>query len=74
MRFFAPEDGMIYRVSIVPMERRGIPGVDRRLNSVVYETPDGRWVGSVSGYHTIMLDALTDADLEELLDQAIGRE
>ena len=73
MRFFVAEDGMTYRVTIVPMERRGSLGVDQRLNAVVYETPQGRWVGSVPVYHTIMLDALTDADLEELLDQAIGR-
>ena len=64
---------MAYHVRIAPCERRGRLGVDWRLNAVAFATADGEWVGSVPVYHTITLESLTDEDLEELLDQAIGR-
>lgn len=63
---------MTYRVSIAPLERRGALGVDWRLNALVFET-EGEWIGSAPVYHNVTLDSLTDADLEQLLDQAIGR-
>ena len=40
---------------------------------MVFETAEGQWVGSVPVYHSVSLESLSDADLEELLDQAIGR-
>ena len=73
LRIWSDESGTAYHVRIAPMERRGALSVDWRLNGVVFETPDGKWVGSVPVYHSVALESLTDADLEELLDQAIAR-
>ena len=73
MRIWTDEQGKTYKVRLAPLERRGALGVDWRLNAVAFETTEGEWVGSAPVYHNITLDSLTDADLEQLLDQAIGR-
>ena len=73
MRTWSDQTGTIYRVRLAPLERRGALGVDWRLNAVVFETAAGECVGSVPVYHHVTLESLGDADLEELLDQAIGR-
>ena len=73
MRDWIDETGTMYRVQLAPLERHGALGVDSRLNAVVFETQDGKWVGSAPVYHRVTLESLSDADLEELLDEAIGR-
>jgi hypothetical protein len=45
----------------------------RRLKAVVFEVADGGWIGSMPVHHSTRLWSLTDADLTELLEQAIGR-
>ena len=68
-----PETGEQYRVHLTPRERKGSLGVDGRLNALVFETPQGRWIGSVPIYHTVEFERLTENDLGELLDQAVAR-
>ena len=67
------ETGERYRVRLTPRERKGRLGVDRRLNALVFETAQGRWVGSVPIYHTVEFERLTERDLAELLDRAAER-
>jgi hypothetical protein len=55
------------------MERRGILGLDRRLNAIVFETGTGEWVGSAPVYHAVSLESLTLGELSQFLDEAIGR-
>ena len=71
--FKDPETGRVYRVQLAPMERAGALGVDRRLNALVFETPEGNWVGSVPVYHTLTLWTLSEAELVELFAKAAGR-
>ena len=71
--FVDPETWERYRVRLTPRERTGRLGVDMRLNALVFETPEGEWVGSVPVYHNVKLQSLTEEDLADLLDQAVGR-
>lgn len=72
VRSFANETGEVYRVHRVPFERvRG--GHEPRLCALVFKELDGRWVGSVPLYHTVRLPDLTEVDLSESFEQAIGR-
>ena len=71
--FVDPETGKRYRAYLAPRERNDTLGVDMRLNALVFETPEGQWVGSVPIYHNVTLQSLTEHDLAELLDQAVAR-
>ena len=71
--FVDPRTGARYRARLTPRERTGPLGVDKRLNALVFETPQGEWVGSVPVYHNVTLWSLTEEDLGELLDQAVAR-
>ena len=71
--FVDAETGERYRVRLSRRERNGTLGVDMRLNALVFETPQGRWIGSVPLYYTEQFERLTDSDLAELLHQAIAR-
>ena len=71
--FVEPETGERYRISIAPYERRHGHGVSRQLNTLVVETEDARWIGSVPVYRTGTLESLSEADLVELLDQAVAQ-
>ena len=71
--FVDRETGERYRAWMTPRERNGHLGVDMRLNAVVFEAPQGEWVGSVPIYHNVTLWSLTEEDLGELLDQAVAR-
>jgi hypothetical protein len=62
--------GRTYRVSIAPLERSGGRGVDPRIKAVVFEA-DGR-VWSAPVPHTVLLAALSDEQLTELLERALG--
>jgi hypothetical protein len=68
-RPFTGPEGVRYRASISPLERRGALGVDWRLNAICFEREDGSWVGSTPLYHGVALESLTEADLVELLEQ-----
>lgn len=71
--FIDPHSGQAYWVSILPYERRGIPGVIDRLRAVAFEAVGtGRWAGSVAVYHAVA-DQLSDADLAEIFERAIAR-
>lgn len=63
--------GRAYRVSIAPMERSGGRGVDPRVKAVVFEAEGRVWSAPIS--HTLLLAALSDEQLAELLEQALGR-
>ena len=71
--FVEAETGERFRISIAPYERRNGRGVSQQLKALVVETEDGRWVGSVPIYRTVTLESLSEADLVQLLDQAVGR-
>ena len=71
--FVDPETGESYRVRVGPYERKNGRGVSRQLNDLVVETEDSRWVGSVPIYRTVTLESLSEDDLVQLLDQAMGR-
>ena len=62
--------GPIYRVSLVLHERSDGLGVDRRQDAIVFEDVLTRQVLSAPIYHAWMLQDLTDAGLEQLLEQA----
>lgn len=66
------ESGVLYRVRLVPRERAGARGVDPRLNALTFETWRGQWVGSVPLYHNVALESLRGADLDKLLEHAVG--
>lgn len=68
-----PETSRRIRVRIAPHERRGTRGVEPRRNALIFGTDQGEWIGSVPVYHTIQLAHLSEPDLAERLDQAIGR-
>jgi hypothetical protein len=61
-----------FRVRLAPHERSGGLGVSPHLNALVFETEEGEWVGSVGVYPTVRLEELSDAELLDLLDQAIS--
>ncbi len=48
VRLFVDSLGNRYVVRIAPMERKGVLGVDWRLNAVVFETDEGEWVGRLT--------------------------
>jgi hypothetical protein len=72
-REYTIPDGETLHVYITPLERREGRGVDWRLNAICFVTTEGGWIGSVPLYHNVTLDSLSEEDLVELLDQAIGR-
>jgi hypothetical protein len=63
------EDGIVYTVRIAPWVRQGEDDPDPRLNALVFDTAG--WSGSVPMMSSLGLDDLSDADLEELLEQAV---
>ena len=67
--FVDAETGALYRARLTPRERTG----RLRVNALVFATREGEWVGSVPVYHSVKLQSLTEHDLAELLDQAMGR-
>ena len=71
--FVDPETGARYQAYVTPRERTGHLGVDRRLNALVFETPEGQWVGSVPVHPNVTLWTLAEEDLANLLDQAVRR-
>jgi hypothetical protein len=71
-RFFSVA-GEHYRVSISPREREGALGVSPNLNALVFETADGRWIGSMPVYHREKLEYFRDFELVSWLGDAIGR-
>ena len=71
--FVDPRTGARYRARLTPGERTGLLGVDKRVNALVFETPQGDWVGSVPVNQNVTLWTLTEEDLRELLDQAVAR-
>ena len=64
-------DGKVYRVSVAPLEQAGGRGVDPRLKAVVFEAENRVWSAPVP--HTVLLTALSDEQLRELLKQALSR-
>ena len=65
--------GVRYRARLTPREGTDPLGVDKRLNAVVFETPQGQWVGSVPVHPNVTLWTLAEEDLAVRLDQAVGR-
>ncbi len=62
--------GTTYRVSMAPLERRGGFGVDPRLKALVFEAEGRVWTVAVP--HTVLLAGLSDVQLSELLERALG--
>ena len=71
--FVEPRTGARFRARLTPRERTGLSGVDKRVNALVFETPQGEWVGSVPVSQNVTLWTLTEEDLANLLDQAVAR-
>ncbi len=63
--------GRTYQVSIAPMERSGGLGVDPRVKAVVFEAEGRVWSAPIP--HTVLLAALSNEQLAELLEQALIR-
>jgi hypothetical protein len=73
VRLFVDALGNRYVVRIAPMERKGVLGVDWRLNAVVFEADEGESVGRAPIYHNISLESLSRRELRRLLDEAVAR-
>ena len=71
--FVDPRTGARYWARLTPRERAGPLGVDKRVNALVFETPQGEWVGSVPVHQNVTLWTLAEEDLANLLDQAVRR-
>ena len=69
--FLAP-DGTAYRACLAPLER-ATGRVATDLNALVFETADGRWVGSTPLYRTVRLESLTGEELRRKLELILGR-
>ena len=65
-----PVDGERYRVRIAPREMTGARGVSPFLNSVVFETEAGAWVGAVPISSPVALQDLSEAELRKMLQRA----
>lgn len=68
-----PKSGTLCHVRICPRERPGCLGVHPKVNTLVFETAVGGWVGWVAVYHRVHLWSLDNRDLAELLEQAVDR-
>ena len=71
-----PADGERYRVRIAPRELtggRGGRGVNPILNSLVFETEAGAWIGTVPVSSPVALQDLSDGELREMLRRARRR-
>jgi len=71
-RLFVDPLGSRYVARLTPREMSW--GVATRLNAVVIETDDGRWVGSASIYHNIRLEDLSERELLDILGHALRNE
>lgn len=69
-RLFVDPTGNRYVASLAPTEGFAPGGVLTGLHSVVIETDDGRWVGSVKIYPTVPLEVLSERELLWLLKEA----
>lgn len=70
-RVFLAPDGTPYRAWLAPLERPS-GRVAAELNALVFETADGRWVGSTPLYRSVRLASLTGDDLRRKLDLIRG--
>jgi hypothetical protein len=71
-RSFVAPDGTAYRACLAPLERpTGRVAAD--MNALVFETEDGRWVGSTPLYRSVRLESLTGEDLRRKLELILGR-
>ena len=70
---FDPETGERYQVRIAPRELTGSQGVSPMLNSLVFETEAGAWVGLVPVSSPVKLEDLSEQQLRKMLGRARRR-
>ena len=66
--------GTRYRVALAPVERPACSSPASPLMAVVFETEEGRWVGSIPIHYEATLESLADRELEWILRRAQERE
>ena len=70
---FDPGTGERYRVRIAPRELMGRRGINPLLNSVVFGTEVGGWVGTAPVSTPVTLQDLSEGKLRKMLGRAIRR-
>ena len=65
-----PETGIRYQVRIAPRELTGSQGISPMLNSLVFETEAGAWVGLVPVSSPVKLEDLSERELRKMLGRA----
>ena len=71
--FLDSETGERYRVRIAPRELTGMRGINPVLNSVVFETESGVWVGTAPVSMPVTLHNLSEQELKTMLARARRR-
>ena len=66
---FDPESGERYQVRLTPHELPAGGGVTPAVNSVVFETETGEWIGAVPMFSLFWLGSVSEGDLKEMLHQ-----
>lgn len=68
VRLFVSERGGMYRVRCTPFEANPAEGEARQeMRAIVFETLEGRWIGSVPVHPSCSLDHLSDRELGAFL-------
>ena len=68
-----PGTGERYRVRIAPRELTGRRGINPLLNSVVFETEMGGWVGTAPVSTPVTLEDLSEGELRKMPGRARRR-
>ena len=71
--FVDPDTGERYHVRLTPRELAGARGVSQFVNSVVFETEAGEWIGVVPVFSPYRLDTTAERDLKVMLERAKQR-
>ena len=68
-----PDMGERYQVRLTPRELTGHRGINRLLNSVVFEAETGASLGAVPVSPTVTIRDFSEADLMKMLERAKRR-
>ena len=65
-----PDIGEWYWVRVAPRDGPDARLINRLVESLVFETEAGEWVGAVPAFSPFRLQATAKRDLKEMLEQA----